>query len=145
MTWTDIASLIAAIAFAVLVLALAYPLYQLGRTFQETSAAVVRLSASAEETVAEATSTLHEAGEQLKKVDTVTSSAGHVAQDVSAITTLVTATVGSPLIKLNAFSHSVRALMRRQATFKNAPALYRERVDDLRSTLVAESGSGLER
>ncbi|OKL50013.1 DUF948 domain-containing protein [Boudabousia marimammalium] len=145
MTWTDIASMIAAIAFVILVLALAYPLYQLGRTFRHTSESVVRLTASADATVREATTTLQAATEQIEKIDVVTTSASHTAQDISAISALVAASVGSPLIKLNAFSYSAQSLLKRQIKLADAKSQYQGRVDDLRSALIAETGSELKK
>ena len=59
----------------------------------------------------EAAQTIREANGQLVKVDTITTSAARVTEDVSALTTLVSATVGGPLIKLSAFSYAVRSVL----------------------------------
>ncbi len=45
----------------------------------------------------------------------MTTSAAEVSQNVSALTTLVSATVGGPLIKVAAFSYAVRRFFRRGA------------------------------
>lgn len=85
MTGTDIAALIAASAFAVLVVVLAVPLWKLGRTFDETTAAVRALS------------------------DTVTPLLEEATGNISALVALFAASVGGPLIKVAAFSAGVRA------------------------------------
>ncbi|MDY2941532.1 MAG: DUF948 domain-containing protein [Varibaculum sp.] len=111
MTPSDIAQLIAAIAFALLVLGLIYPLIKLGRVFGELQVSVKEVTVNANETVKEATKVVRDANVQVTRVDAVTTSAAQVAQDVSALSTLVTATFGAPLIKVAAFSAAVRTFI----------------------------------
>lgn len=110
----EISSLIAAIAFAVLVLFTAIPLFKLGRFFDSLTKSTQSLSTSAEETIASATQTVRDANAQLVRVDAVTSSAAQVSQDVSALSTLISATLGGPLIKVAAFNHAVRSVFSRK-------------------------------
>lgn len=111
MTVSEIASLIAAIAFAVLVLFCAIPLFKLGRLFDSVSKSVVELSTEAQQTVVQATQTVKDANAQLERVDAITTSAAQVTQDISAMSTLMSATVGGPLIKVAAFNHAVRSVL----------------------------------
>lgn len=111
MTAAEIASLIAAIAFAVLVLFCAYPLFKLGRLFEAVNNSVKELSTEAQQTVVEATQTVRDANAQLERVDAITTSAAQVTQDVSAMSTLASATLGGPLIKVAAFNHAVRSVL----------------------------------
>ena len=45
---------------------------------------------------------------QLVKVDSITSNVAQVSTNVSALTSLFAATLGSPIIKVAAFSYGVR-------------------------------------
>ncbi|MFC7406165.1 DUF948 domain-containing protein [Georgenia alba] len=130
----DIAGLVAAIAFAVLVLVVAVPLVKLGGVLDEARGTVRRLTEHTLPAIDEAVSTIRSANGQMTKVDTVTTSAARVTEDVSALTTLVSATVGGPLVKLSAFSYAVRSLLRR----KDARAAYRERETELREALLPD-------
>lgn len=109
MTGGDIAGLIAAGVFAVLVGLLAIPLVKLGRVFDETSTAIRGLSDNVTPMLEEATTTISEANKQLARVDSITSSVEEVTGNVSSLVALFAATVGGPLIKVAGFSAGVRA------------------------------------
>jgi len=86
----DVAAQIAAIAFVLLVGFLAVPLMKLGHVLDETATLVASSNT------------------QLANIDTVTTAAAQVSENVSALTSLFAATVGSPMIKVAAFSYGVR-------------------------------------
>lgn len=109
MTGGDIAGLIAAGVFAVLVGLLAVPLLKLGRVFDETSTAIRELSDNITPMIGEATTTISEANKQLARVDSITSSVEEATGNVSSLIALFAATVGGPLIKVAGFSAGVRA------------------------------------
>jgi uncharacterized protein YoxC len=109
MTGGDIAGLIAAGVFAVLVGLLAIPLVKLGRVFDETSTAIRGLSDNVTPLLEEATTTISETNKQLARVDSITSSVEEATGNVSALVALFAATVGGPLIKIAGFSAGVRA------------------------------------
>jgi uncharacterized protein YoxC len=109
MTGGDIAGLIAAGVFAVLVGLLAIPLLKLGRVFDETSTAIRGLSDNVTPLLEEATMTISETNRQLARVDAITSSVEEATGNVSALIALFAATVGGPLIKIAGFSAGVRA------------------------------------
>ncbi len=104
----DIAGLVAAIAFVLLVGALAVPLVKLGRVFDEARASVKELTDHTVPVLDEAATTVASTNAQLVRVDTITSAAAEVSQNVSALTALFSATVGGPMIKVAAFSYGVR-------------------------------------
>ncbi|MFC4555167.1 DUF948 domain-containing protein [Georgenia faecalis] len=108
----DIAGIIAALAFVVLVAFLAVPLLKLGRVLDAATDSVRQITEHAVPVVDEAAATIAASNAQLGKVDVITTSAAEVSQNVSAVTTLVSATVGAPLIKLASFSYAVRRLVR---------------------------------
>ena len=109
MTGGDIAGLIAAGVFAVLVGLLALPIVKLGRVFDEASAAIREVKEEVTPMFEEATTTITEANKQLARVDSITSSVGEATGNVSSLIALFAATVGGPLIKVAGFSAGVRA------------------------------------
>ena len=109
MTGGDIAGLIAAGIFAVLVGLLAVPLIKLGRVFDETSTAIRELSGNVTPLLEEATTTISETNRQIARVDAITSSVEEATSNVSSLVALFAATVGGPLIKIAGFSAGVRA------------------------------------
>ena len=111
-----IAVLLLAIGFLLLVGALAYPLIKLGKVLDETRNTVRGLSDGALPLLAEVTTTVASTNQQLGKVDTITDNVAQVSTNVSALTALFAATVGSPVVKVAAFSYGVRqALSGRRA------------------------------
>lgn len=109
MNLADIAALIAALVFAVLVGMLAVPLLKLGRLFDETSAAVRELSAGVTPILEETTETITEANRQLARLDTITADVAEVTGNANALVSLFAATVGGPLIRIAGFAAAVRA------------------------------------
>ena len=109
MSGGDIAGLIAAGVFAVLVGLLAIPIIKLGRVFDETSATIRTVNDSVGPMLDEATTTISQTNQQLARVDAITSNVEEVTGNVSALVALFAATVGGPLIKVAGFSAGVRA------------------------------------
>lgn len=107
----DIAGLIAAVAFVALVGFLAVPLVKLGRVLDETRVSVKQVTDHTLPVIDEAAVTVTQANNQLIRVDTITTSAAEVSTNISAMTSLVAATVGRPLIKAAAFTYAVRAFL----------------------------------
>ena len=114
----DVAGLIAAIAFVLLVGLMAVPLLKLGKVLDETRTTIRGLSEDAHPLLTEVTATVSHTNEQLVKVDTITTNAAQVTTNVSALTALFAATLGSPVVKVAAFTYGVRSAMtgRRSAT-----------------------------
>jgi uncharacterized protein YoxC len=104
----DVAGLIAAIAFVLLVGFLALPLVKLGRVLDEARVSVKQLTDHTVPVLDEAASAVASTNVQIERVDAITSSAAQVSENVSALTSLFAATVGSPMIKVAAFSYGVR-------------------------------------
>lgn len=111
MTGSDIAGLIAAAVFAVLVALLAIPIWKLGRVFDELRHAVREVSEGTTPLLEEVTTTVATTNGQLLKVDTITTNVSDASANITALSSLVAATVGRPLIKAAAFSHGVRAAL----------------------------------
>ena len=111
MTGGDIAGLIAAGVFAVLVGLLAIPLVKLGRVLDETSATIKDVRSNVTPLLEEATTTITETNKQIARLDSITSSVEETTGNVSALVALFAATVGGPLIKVAGFSAGIRAAL----------------------------------
>ena len=112
----QIAALIAAIAFVVLVVLLAVPLLKLGRTLDEATTAIRTAHEGSAPLLDNAQTTLHQVNTQLERVVSITSSARMVTSNVSVLTSLFTATLGGPLVRAAAFSYGLnRAVRARRA------------------------------
>lgn len=110
----DIAGLIAAVAFVALVGFLAVPILKLGRVLDETRDSVKNITTQTLPVIDETAETIRSTNSQLLKVDTVTTAAAEVSTNVSALTSLIAATVGAPLVKVAAFSLAVRSMFGRK-------------------------------
>ncbi|MCL2849463.1 MAG: DUF948 domain-containing protein [Micrococcales bacterium] len=108
MSGGDIAGLIAAAAFVLLVGMLAVPLLKLGGVLDEARTAVRAVTEHTLPVIDEAAGLVASSNTQVARVDTIATSAAEVSQDVAALTALFSATVGRPLLKLAAFSAGVR-------------------------------------
>lgn len=127
----EIAGLIAAGAFLMLVLILAVPILKLGRTVDAATQAITDLNdrtgpllGSVQETVENMNTAVDQmqicldgVNVQLAKVDTMTSHAQNVTASVANLATIVSAAAANPLIKVASFGYGLRkaAAARRHA------------------------------
>ncbi|MBW4095711.1 MAG: DUF948 domain-containing protein [Acidobacteria bacterium] len=109
MSGGDIAGLIAAGFFAILVAILAVPVLKLGKVFDEIRVTISTISAGTTPLIDEVTNTVSTTNAQLAKVDGISNNVSDATANISALSSLVAATVGSPLIKVAAFSYGVRS------------------------------------
>jgi uncharacterized protein YoxC len=103
-----IAGLVAAGGFVVLVLVLAVPILKLGRTIDETTKLVASLNERTAPLITDVDVTLRQVNAQLERVDAITANAQTVTSNIAALTSLFAATLGSPVIKVAAFTFGVR-------------------------------------
>ena len=111
MTGGDVAGLIAAGVFAILVGISAIPLIKLGRVFDEASAAIRSASENIAPILEEATTTISETNKQIARVDSITGSVEEATKNLSSLVALFAASVGGPLIRIASFSAGVRAAL----------------------------------
>jgi uncharacterized protein YoxC len=109
-----IAALIAAGAFALLVLLLAIPLLKLGRTLDEATLAIRKTHEGAAPLLDEAQGTLTQVNGQLVQVEGITKNVNAISSNAAAMTAVVSSTLGNPLIKAAAFSYGVRATIHKR-------------------------------
>jgi uncharacterized protein YoxC len=110
----EIAGLVAALAFALLVVLVAIPLLKLGRTLDETTLTIRQAREQSGPILTQAVSTVAHVNSNLERVDDITGNAANVSSNVAALTSVVAATVGSPLIRVAAFSYGVRQAARKR-------------------------------
>jgi uncharacterized protein YoxC len=111
----EIAGLVAAGAFLLLVLALAVPIVKLGRTLDEATRTLAQVADGLGPTLANVNTTIDGVNEalvgvngQLGKVDTMTTHVQQVTTNAAALTSLAASTVGGPLVRVAAFTYGVR-------------------------------------
>ena len=107
----DVAGLIAALAFVLLVGVLAIPLIKLGGVLDETRTMIKGVSEETVPLLSEVTSTVTTTNAQLVRVDAITSNVQAATTNVSALTALFAATLGGPVVKVAAFSYAVRSAL----------------------------------
>ena len=110
----QIAALIAAGAFVVLVALLAVPPIKLGRTLDEASLAIRKASEDSDPLLTGANTTVTQVNTQLERLNGITANAQSVTGNVSALTSLFTATLGGPLVRAAALSYGVSKAVRRR-------------------------------
>ena len=109
------AALIAAVAFALLAVFLMIMSIKVMRTFDEATIAIRKAHMNSDPLFTGANTTLNHVNTQLDRVDGITANAQAVTGNVSALSSVFTATLGGPLVKVAAFSYGVnRALKARR-------------------------------
>jgi uncharacterized protein YoxC len=108
LTGGQVAALIAAVAFALLMLALTFVVLKLSKTVQETQRLVSGITDKTVPLLGEVTTSVTHVNKELVRVDAITANVQSVTGNVSALTSLFAATLGSPVIKVAAFSYGVR-------------------------------------
>ncbi|HET6286251.1 DUF948 domain-containing protein [Amycolatopsis sp. QT-25] len=103
----QIAALIAAGAFVVLVVLLAIVLFKLGRTLDEATIAIRKAHENTDPLLIGANETITHVNAQLERVDGITANAQAVTGNVSALSSVFTATLGGPLVKTAALSYGL--------------------------------------
>ena len=122
MSGGEIAALVAAVAFVLLVLLLAVPILKLGRTLDEATLAIRKAHEGAQPLLANATTTVDQVNKELQRVEGITQNAQAVSSNAAALTSLFATTLGGPVVKVAAFSYGVRraAQNRRRAEAETA-------------------------
>lgn len=129
MSGFEIAALVAAGAFAVLVLALAVVLLRMRHTVDAATRAIKDVNdrtapildkadltmSNVNTMLGQAQTSLDGVNLQLHKVDTITSHAANVTGNVASLANVATSVVANPLVKVAAFGYAVRRATARRA------------------------------
>jgi uncharacterized protein YoxC len=132
MSGGEIAALVAAIAFVLLVLLLAIPLLKLGRTLDEATIAVRKTHDGIGPLLAQAQQTMDSVNAQLVQVESIATNVNSMTTNVAAMTSVVSSTLGSPMIKAAAFTYGVRKTVADRRDAEVVKAARRKRRSDRR-------------
>jgi len=113
----EVAGLIVAVFWAVLVCFIGYVLIKLGNVVGETGKLVAGVTDETVPLLTEVRTSVVHVNAELERVDAITANVQTVTTNVSALTAVFAATLGSPVIKVAAFSYGVRRALsdRREA------------------------------
>lgn len=103
----DIALVVGASAVLLVAIVLCIVLFKLGRTLDETTVAIRKAHENSDPIFTGANTTISHVNAQLERVDGITANAQAVTGNVSALTSVFTATLGGPLVKVAALSYGV--------------------------------------
>ncbi|GGC82608.1 hypothetical protein GCM10011512_06700 [Tersicoccus solisilvae] len=120
MSGGDIAGLIAAGVFAVLVILLAVPILKLGAVFDEARRAIRGVSDETTPLLQEVTGTVATTHEQLRRVDDISRHLAATAASLSSLSASVTALIGTPLGRLAAVAQRLTTPARTPTTRRTA-------------------------
>lgn len=108
----DIAGVIAALAFAFLVLRLGSVIGKAGKVLDEARIGVRGVSDQTVPLLSQVTDTVASTNDQIVRVDTITANVSSMTTNLNALTSLFAATLGSPVVKVAAFTYGVRSAMK---------------------------------
>ncbi|GGT44623.1 DUF948 domain-containing protein [Streptomyces purpureus] len=113
MTGGEVAGILVAVFWAILVSFLAVVLVRLAQTLRATTKLVADVTEQAVPLLADASAAVRSAQTQLDKVDAIASDVQEVTSNASALSTTVASTFGGPLVKVAAFGYGVRRALSR--------------------------------
>jgi uncharacterized protein YoxC len=112
MSGGDIAGIIAASAFALLVIFIGVPLIKVGRVLDETRDSLHAISEEVTPLLSELTETVQAANKQLARVDEITQNVSEVTGKINSLVSVFSTTIGSPLVKIAGIASSVRSILK---------------------------------
>ncbi|HET6856467.1 MAG TPA: DUF948 domain-containing protein [Streptomyces sp.] len=119
MSGGEVAGILVAVFWAILVSFLAVVLVRLAQTLRATTKLMADVTEQAVPLLADASATVRSAQTQLDRVDAIATDVQEVTSNASALSTTVASTFGGPLVKVAAFGYGVRRAIGRN---KDMPA-----------------------
>lgn len=113
MTGGEVAGILVAVFWAILVSFLAVVLVRLAQTLKATTKLVADVTEQAVPLLSDASAAVRSAQTQLDRVDAIASDVQEVTSNASALSTTVASTFGGPLVKVAAFGYGVRKALGR--------------------------------
>ncbi|MGW7069693.1 DUF948 domain-containing protein [Streptomyces sp. NPDC054855] len=111
----EVAGILVAVFWAILVSFLAVALVRLAQTLRATTKLVAEVTEQAVPLLADASEAVRSAQTQIDRVDAIASDVQEVTSNASALSTTVASTFGGPLVKVAAFGYGVRRALGRKA------------------------------
>ncbi|MFJ5831083.1 DUF948 domain-containing protein [Streptomyces sp. NPDC093089] len=130
MTGGEVAGILVAVFWAILVSFLAVVLVRLAQTLKAATRMVADVTEQAVPLLADASATVRSAQTQLDRVDAIASDVQEVTSNASALSSTVASTFGGPLVKVAAFGYGVRKALGRGRDGEDAPR------DSVRRTVI---------
>ncbi|MEU9302248.1 DUF948 domain-containing protein [Streptomyces sp. NPDC048269] len=113
MSGGEVAGILVAVFWAILVSFLAVVLVRLAQVLKATTKLVADVTDQAVPLLADASTTVRSARTQLDRVDAIASDVQEVTSNASALSSTVASTFGGPLVKVAAFGYGVRKALGR--------------------------------
>ncbi|MFC4495018.1 DUF948 domain-containing protein [Streptomyces ovatisporus] len=139
----EVAGLLVAVFWAILVSFLAVVLVRLAQTLKAATKLVTGVTEQAVPLLGEASATVRSAQTQLDRVDAIATDVQEVTSNASALSSTVSTTFGGPLVKVAAFGYGVRRALGRKKDLSARPPAPRKVV--LSRTLPAARRGGRKR
>ncbi|MFG2192207.1 DUF948 domain-containing protein [Streptomyces sp. NPDC048639] len=114
MSGGEVAGILVAVFWAILVSFLAVVLVRLAQVLRATTQLVADVSEQAVPLLGEASATVRTAQTQLERVDAIATDVQEVTSNASALSSTVATTFGGPLVKVAAFGYGVRRALGRK-------------------------------
>src|SRR5881275_3516007 len=133
----EVAGLIVAVFWALLVCFIAFVLVKLGNVVGETGKLVTGVTDQTVPLLGEVTTSVVHVNAELERVDAITANVQSITHNASALTAVFAATLGSPAIKVAAFSYGVRRAMGE----RNEKDIRRRVRQDMRATKSARKAA----
>ncbi|WP_329387807.1 DUF948 domain-containing protein [Streptomyces sp. NBC_01351] len=108
MSGGEVAGILVAVFWAILVSFLAVVLVRLAQVLKATTKLVTEVTDQAVPLLADASTTVRSARTQLDRVDAIASDVQEVTSNASALSSTVATAFGGPLVKVAAFGYGVR-------------------------------------
>lgn len=112
MSGGDIAAIIAASGFVLLVLFMAIPMIKLGGVLDETRDVIRTMNEETAPLLSELTKTVQATNVQLAKVDSITDNISSVTTNISSMVAVFAAAIGSPLAKIAGMTSGLRSVLK---------------------------------
>ncbi|MEV5988174.1 DUF948 domain-containing protein [Streptomyces sp. NPDC052051] len=119
----EVAGILVAVFWAILVSFLAVALARLAQTLRTTTKLIADVTDQAVPLLADASDAVRSAQTQIDRVDAIASDVQEVTSNASALSSTVASTFGGPLVKVAAFGYGVRSAIagRRENVTAKAP------------------------
>ena len=107
----EVAGIIVAVGWVVLVCFIGLALVKLGKVLDNTGKLVSGVTDQTVPLLSEVTNSVVHVNVELERVDAITANVQTISSNASALSSVFAATLGSPVIKVAAFSYGVRRAM----------------------------------
>ncbi|MER0242299.1 DUF948 domain-containing protein [Streptomyces sp. 796.1] len=114
MSGGEVAGILVAVFWAILVSFLALALVRLAQALRATTKLVAEVTEQAVPLLSEASATVRSAHTQLARVDSIAADVQEVTSNASALSSTVSSAFGGPLVKVAAFGYGVRRAIGRK-------------------------------